>query len=178
MEISNNKLESFILEKCKLAPLKESSDSDKYLKWLKDEDINQFLESRFDRYSRSSLRSFIKNIIESKNTFFYGIYSLDGIHIGNIKLGPINEHHKFADIGFLIGDKNFYRKGIATEALKKVCNYAFSLGVEKITAGSYENNLASIATLKKVGFSIEGYRSNYVSFKGNRIGVYIFGLNP
>lgn len=178
MEISNNKLESFVLEKCKLAPLKENSDSDKYLNWLRDESINQFLEARFDPYSRSSLRNFIKNIIEAKNTLFYAIYSLDGIHIGNIKLGPINEHHKYADIGFLIGDKNFYRKGIATEALKKVCNYAFSLGVEKITASTYENNLASIATLKKVGFSIEGYRPNQVSFKGRRIGVYIFGLNP
>lgn len=178
MEISYDKLESFNLKKCKLKPLKEDSDLDKYLSWLKDENTNQFLEARFDHHTISSLRIFIKNIIESKNNLFYGIYSLDDIHIGNIKLGPINKNHYTADIGFLIGDKNFYRKGIATEALKKLCEYAFTLGIEKISAGAYENNLASIATLNKAGFSIEGYKSNHVFFKGNRIGVYIFGLNP
>ena len=30
----------------------------------------------------------------------------NNLHIGNIKLGPINSHHNRADIGFIIGDKN------------------------------------------------------------------------
>ena len=29
------------------------------------------------------------------------------IHIGNIKLGPVNEYHNTADISYFLGDKNY-----------------------------------------------------------------------
>jgi RimJ/RimL family protein N-acetyltransferase len=178
MEVIHIKLESFILKNCKLSPLTPDSVSENYVNWLNDENINRFLELRFIKHTNLSIRAYVERVIKSKDTLFYGIYSLNDIHIGNIKLGPINMNHKFADVGFLIGDKNFYNKGIASEALRKICDYAFSLGVLKITAGAYEDNLASIATLKKVGFIIEGYRPNYVCAHKKRIGIYIFGLDP
>ena len=39
-------------------------------------------------------------------------------HIGNIKLGPINWIHRYGDISLLIGDKDYWGKGIATEAIR------------------------------------------------------------
>jgi RimJ/RimL family protein N-acetyltransferase len=178
MKIIHQKLESFTMHKCQLKPLDIEAVSENYLNWLNDENINQFLELRFTKHTKHSIRSYIESVIRGQDTMFYGIYSLDGIHIGNIKLGPININHKFAEIGFLIGDKKFYKKGIASESLRKICDYAFSLGVLKITAGAYEDNLASIATLKKVGFIIEGYRPNYFYSGKKRSGIYIFGLDP
>ena len=58
---------------------------------------------------------------------------------------------------YLIGDKNYWRQGYATEVVSHVTQYGFeNLGLEKITAGCYEPNVGSINVLKKNGFKVEG----------------------
>ena len=41
-------------------------------------------------------------------------------NIGNIKIDPINEIHKFGEYGILIGDKEYWGKGFAREASEEV----------------------------------------------------------
>ena len=46
------------------------------------------------------------------------------IHVGNIKLGPINTKHKYAEISYFIGDKKYHNLGIKSLTIKKVCQIA------------------------------------------------------
>ncbi|MBR4820433.1 GNAT family N-acetyltransferase, partial [bacterium] len=49
------------------------------------------------------------------------------------KIGSINSYHKYADVGFLIGEKDYWGKGIATEAIKLATDFAFNtLGLQTI----------------------------------------------
>jgi len=57
----------------------------------------------------------------------------------------------------MIGRKEFWGKGYAFEAWNLLIGHAFlRLGLQKIVAGVVESNVASLKTLQKLGFQIEG----------------------
>src|SRR3989344_7036025 len=78
-----------------------------YLSWMNDKTVNQFLESRFQRWTIIKLKQYISEITIDLHNLFLAIVLKNGNkHIGNIKIGPINTFHKFADLGLVIGDKS------------------------------------------------------------------------
>ena len=164
-----------INENLALRPFNLEMVNDTYLSWMRDPAINRFLESRFSNFNIQSLLYYVNTILSSDNNFFFGIF-FDDIHIGNIKLGPIDFNHLTADLGFLIGDKNFHGMGICFNSIMSILEFSKELGLKKITAGSYAQNQASINVLKKCGFICEGIRIKQVIFKEKRIDTLIFGI--
>ena len=109
-----------------LRRLTEEDATENYVRWMNDPDINQYLESRFYTQTIESTKAFIRSVTNDNN-YQFGIFVKDTEkHIGNIKIGGINLYHKFADIGFLIGEKDYWGKGIASEAVKLATDYAFN----------------------------------------------------
>jgi len=153
-----------------------------YLNWLKNPLVNAHLEIRFDIPTGiEELQLFIKKMNECADTLFMGIFKKDGNkHIGNIKLGPINQYHRFAEVGFLIGDPAEWGKGYAARAIELISNYGFlQLGLVKLTAGCYENNYGSHRALLKAGFQEEGRETLKYEFNGIRQDGIRFGkLSP
>ena len=65
--------------------------------------------------------------------------------------------HGFADISLLIGEKEYWGKGIATQAIELISNFAFeTLNLHKLKAGCYSENIGSKKAFEKVGFNLEG----------------------
>src|SRR3989344_296586 len=152
-----------------LRPIISSDATNAYVGWLNDPEVNQYLESRFSTHSTESLRKYIEEIITNPNNHFFAIVRRDSEkHIGNIKLGPIDWNHKTGDIGLMIGDKSSWGKGYATEAIGLVTNYAFDeLGLRKVTAGAYENNIGSIKAFLKQGFVEEGRKKKHFKYENS-----------
>ena len=147
-----------------------------YVDWLNNPEINKYLESRFFTHSLDSTREFVRQMKEDDTVFLFGIF-VDNKHIGNIKLGPVLPEHNRANIGLLIGEKEYWGKGIAVEVIKAVVNFAFSeLCLEKIDAGCYESHIASKIIFMRAGFSVECLLPGHVICDGKREGIYLFGL--
>jgi RimJ/RimL family protein N-acetyltransferase len=163
-----------------LKNLKEEDVQANYLKWLVDPEVNRFLEVRFEKkQSLEKIRGFVKSMNESKNDLLLGLFEKKGgCHIGNIRLGPTVKEHARSPIGYLIGEKLYWNKGYGTEAIQRVVRYGFeSLGLEKITAGCYENNLGSSKALEKSGFTLEARMPRSVIFENRRIASLMFGID-
>ncbi len=145
-------------ERIYLRRLRISDTTEKYVRWLNDPEINQYLESRFSVATLNSVKDYIGKVSGDSSSLSFAIIRKDNNnHIGNIKIGSIDPHHKTADMGIMIGDRNSWGKGYATEAIKILSDYAFNdLGMRKMTAGAYENNLGSIKAFIKAGFRKEG----------------------
>ena len=98
-------------------------------------------------------------------------------HIGNIKLGPINWIYRIADIGVLIGEKDCWGEGYATEAIALIKEYAFNvLGLHKLTAGSIGLNEGSVKAFQKNNFKIEGVRKKHAFINGSYVDAILLGL--
>lgn len=160
-----------------LRKMKISDANKNYLHWLNDSEINQYLEARFEKFNLSRLRSYVHKISHDRNYLFLAIiHRSTGKHIGSIKIGPVILPHRFADVGIIIGEKSFWGKGFACEAIRLAKDYAFrKLKINKLTAGSYSNNIGSIKAFKKSGFSVEGIRKKQYLYKGSYVDSILLG---
>lgn len=152
--------------------------SEAYVSWLNDPLTNQYLESRYTIHTAESTRAFVASILGSPNNLLLGIRSPDShAHVGNIKLGPINETHGSADIGILIGERAAWGKGIATSAITRLADVARTqLGLRKLTAGCYASNVGSKKAFEKAGFEIEGVRKAQFLMAGHPEDLVLLGL--
>lgn len=140
-----------------LRKISETDVNEKYLGWLNDSEINKYLETRWGKQTFQSILEFVKSKFNSDNEPLFAICTLEGNHIGNIKLGPINPNHKSADVSLFIGEKEFWGKGYATEAITLITDYGFkTLNLNKLKAGAYAENLGSVNAFKKCGYLQEG----------------------
>jgi RimJ/RimL family protein N-acetyltransferase len=145
---------------------------------VKDAEVTQYLESRFHDNSLEALEKYVRNRMKDSNEVFLAIVeNKHDMHIGNIKLGPINWIHRIADIGILIGEKDHWGKGIGTEAIRLTVDYAFgTLNLHKLTAGCYSPNNASLKAFQKNGFEIEGIRKKHRYYDGKYVDAILLGL--
>ena len=169
-----------ITERLVLRELSSEDVSEKYVSWLSNPEINQYLESRFLEYQLGDVVEFIEKLAKDPSSLLFGIFIKEEMnHIGNIKLNLGNLYHKRADIGIMIGDRDQWGNGYATEAITAVTQYGFEvLGLKKITAGCYESNIGSKNAFEKVGFQVEGFLRSQVETGNNREGVWQFGILP
>ena len=154
-----------------------SDANENYLHWMNDPDINQYLESRFEKTDLIKLRAYVRKTVRERRCLFLAIIRrLSGEHIGNIKIGPVVLPHRFADVGIIIGEKSYWGKGLASEAIRLAKDYAFrKLKINKLTAGAYSNNIGSIRAFKKSGFSVEGVRKKQYLYNGGYVDAVILG---
>ncbi|MCX7827612.1 MAG: GNAT family N-acetyltransferase [Thermanaerothrix sp.] len=123
-----------------------------YVKWMNDPEVTRYLESRFRSYTRQDLVEFVKAASSSGRDFLFGIF--DGEHhIGNIKIGSVDWRHRYGDLGLVVGLKEYWGRGIATQAIMFCCSYAHrELGLRKLFAGIYDGNTGSLKAFLKAGF--------------------------
>jgi RimJ/RimL family protein N-acetyltransferase len=150
--------------------------SDNYLKWMNDYEIVKYTESRHIVHTKESLLDFVSTINNERNYCFAIIDIQTGTHIGNIKIGNIHPVYKYGEIGLIVGNKEYWGQGIATEAILLCVDFAFKeLELHRLRAGMYELNIASKKSFEKAGFQQEGCEIKKCLFEGRWINSYIYG---
>ncbi|MEM7746911.1 MAG: GNAT family protein [Pseudomonadota bacterium] len=127
-----------------------------YRYWFDDEEITQYLEWR-TRVTSETIRDYIAQNNTSDNAVLLGMFlTPERLHIGNIKIGPIDWYHGRGAVGLVIGDKSRWGQGYGCRAIQLVRHLAFDqLGLHKLYAGSLRQNLGSIKAFEKAGFERE-----------------------
>jgi RimJ/RimL family protein N-acetyltransferase len=83
----------------------------------------------------------------------------DGRYIGNIRLKILNTISRRADISLGIFIPTFRDKGLGTEALELIIDFAFkTLNLISLELRVFSNNDRAIAVYKKLGFQEIGLR--------------------
>lgn len=129
---------------------------DAYLEWLADPDVIKYLQVRFGGRGPDDAQAFI-NSFDHVDRFLFGIHAVENDrYIGNITLRA-DPNHLFAHMGYLIGEKDYWRSNAAIEATSLVCDFAFfDRGLRKILEATTENHIASNFNFRRLGFTFEG----------------------
>ena len=145
---------------------------------MNDLEVQKYTEQKYKKHSIADIKNFVRKKNKSKNEFLYGIFLKKNnfnIHIGNIKLGPVNYIHKTSHISYFIGEKEMRGKNYTTLAIKMIIKIAKKKGIKKIKAGLYEMNKGSEKVLKKNGFKIEGKPKSEIIYNKKRYNSYLYG---
>ena len=150
--------EKFTGEKVYLRLVELSDCTERYVAWLADPEVNQYLETRYAPQTLDMIRAFVGGMIESPHSYLFAICEMNGDrHVGNVKIGPIVPRHLFADVSYFIGEREAWGKGYGSEAVRLVTKIGFErLGLHRCQAGLYESNVGSHRLLEKAGYTYEG----------------------
>ncbi len=118
-----------------------------------------------------------------KNSFLTGhsmrwaiIRKEDNRFVGTIGLNNLSKGMKRAEIGFEM-HPDFWRTGITSEALKAVLHYSFTeMGLHRMGAVTFMDNVASIKLLEKHGFEQEGILRSYLFQGGQSFDARVFSV--
>ena len=151
MKLSNQRV--FVEgNKIYLKILEKEDASQEYCNWLNDPIVNKYLETR--QATIFDLEKYIEEKLRSNKCLFFGIFWKEyNKHIGNIKLEPIDFAKSCATVGIIIGDRNYWGRGLATEAIRVLVDYMFSeLRLKEVNLGVIFENKPAIRVYEKCGF--------------------------
>ena len=151
--------------------------SSKYVNWINDNEVNMYLETR-GNYTLDLLKAYIEE--QHKNeVYFWAIHLKESnIHIGNIKIDPIDTQSNSGEYGILMGDKLNWGKGYAKEASLRIIKYCFEeLKLSKITLGVIENNINAAFLYKNMGFEIDEIRRDVGIYNNKLCNLLRMSLN-
>jgi len=157
-----------------LRPL-ETGDLRRCVKWFSDPEIIRFL-GRGTPVTLAEEERWFHDYERRGDDQIFAI-EVEGRHIGNLGLHRIDRTHRKAEIGIVIGEPEFWSKGIGTEAMRVALRYAFGpLGMNKISLEVLEYNARAIHTYEKLGFQKEGVHREDVYKDGRFVHVVRMSL--
>ncbi|HEY9080140.1 GNAT family protein [Magnetovibrio sp.] len=130
-----------------------------YVDWLNNPEITGFLVGvRNHVHDLDGVRRFVQSVLESENAILFAIVDRQSNrHIGNIKIGPIDWSNESSHVSLFIGEREFWGKGYASQAISLVVSYGFTkLGLNRLEAGVVDGNSASLKAFLRNGFREEG----------------------
>lgn len=119
-----------------------------------DPEVMKYLSLRTIEQTQASLQKHIKQWLEYNFGMWAVIDKQSGIMIGRCGLGFL-ENTPEVELGYVF-DKDYWNKGLATEASIATLNYGFrEVKLSKIVAIAKPKNIASIRVIQKVGMQFQ-----------------------
>jgi RimJ/RimL family protein N-acetyltransferase len=158
-----------------LRPL-EKADLENRVRWYNDPRVRETLVMDETFELRKTIAWFERVADDDRRAEFV-IQSPDGRPVGVTGLIDIDRQHGVAECYCVIGEKDFWGKGLGTEIHSILIQWAFEkLGLYKIRADIRANNPAIFRVVEKLGFKIEGTLRKEKIVDGQRIDLCRIGL--
>ena len=133
-----------------------TADAPALVKHANNANIARQLRDRFPHpYTAADARRFIESIVAVRPVTTFAI-DVDGEAVGGIGFSAGTDVERYsAEIGYWLAEP-FWGRGIATEALRIVSDYAFqSCNVLRLFALPFADNVRSTRVLEKAGYTRE-----------------------
>lgn len=136
----------------------EPDDYKTSIRWRKDDQIWDMLGGAKYFVSEAYEKKWIEDtIFNSKEIRLAICLKEDDKYIGNAYINNIDMINRTGISHVLIGEKSYWGKGYAGEALKMLLDYVFNeRGLHRIMALVLESNIQSVKMLVKLGYRQEG----------------------
>ena len=156
----------------------ERKDLDEIMKWVNDQEVTKYLTAFLYPISRVEEEKFLERAMSRNDTEKnLVIETKEGVYIGQISLHKIDWKNNNAELGIVIGNKEYRGKGYGTEAINNLLDHAFNqMNLYKIYLRVFEYNQRGINCYKKCGFKEEGRLRKGHFYDGKYHDVILMGL--
>ena len=123
--------------------------------WWRDKELIALTSGDFTLLSDQEIQKQVNEITIDKNSFHFMIKA-DGKTVGHINLNKLGNHK--AELQIVIGEKDYWGRGIGNKAAKEILNAAKQLGFQKIKIEVRPKNSRAINLYHKLGFKNLGLK--------------------
>lgn len=162
-----------------LRPLVVADLNERYQQWLNDDEVCRYNSHATFPYTAEKMQAYFQSLHTNANTqiVLAMIHKDSGAHVGNISLQAINWVSRNAEFAILLGDKNFWGTGAATEASLLICRYGFErLNLHRIYCGTSSENRGMQKLATRMGMQQEGIRRQAMFKNGQYVDVLEYGV--
>ena len=130
------------------------------MSWLNDPEVCEHNSHHVYPYTKAQGQGYIESTSRDDHNLVLAILAKESKkHIGNIALQKIDLLARSAEYAILIGDKDYWGKGVASEASRLILGHGFTaLNLHRIHCGTGSTNTAMQKLAGKLGFKEEGRR--------------------
>ena len=140
-------------------------DTENIVRWRNSDFVNKRFLYRA-QFTPESHNNWMKNMVETKKVYQF-IINCDGVDVGSSYLRDVDAENRKAEYGMFIGEKDYLGKGIGQKAVKLTLDFAFSqLNLHKVFCRIISDNIMSIKSCEKSGFTVEGTFKDEVFIDG------------
>ncbi len=163
-----------------LRPVRRT-DLANFLKWFNDPEVTQYL-SMYLPMTEMGEEKYIEDLGSTRARtdaplVIEAIVGSETKPIGTVGLHNINNKDRNASFGIAIGEKEYWSKGLGTEAARLIVAYGFGeLNLHRINSSALGFNERSIRMHLAVGFVQEGRQRDAIFKKGSYTDMVVFGL--
>jgi RimJ/RimL family protein N-acetyltransferase len=143
---------------------KKMSDARNDYRWQSDPDLARLDATRPLRLSFTAY--LLDYSVELRSPGFrrypLAIDTIEGAHIGNCTLYDIDEKQQEAQLGILIGNRDYWDKGYGTDAVSAVTRFVFTTTtLQRLYLKSLDWNLRAHRSFDKCGFTPTGFMKRH-----------------
>lgn len=157
-----------------LRELQMSDLEGNWYRWFNDEEITRFQNKHLFPHTIEKQRRYYESLQADETEAVLAIIEdTTDKHIGNVGLHKIDWVHRSAELGIVIGEKEYWGKSIGKQAWRMITEYGFrTLNLHRVGAIIMDGNTSSFRCAEAAGFKVEG-RIRQMFYKN---GKYIDGF--
>ena len=161
-----------------LRSLRQDDLAGNWYTWLNDPVVTRYQDKGIIPNTREKQQSYFEHLAKSSSDVVFAIvFDQTDRHIGNIGLHRIDFIHRHADVGIILGEKDYWNKGFASQSIQAIVKYAIgTLNLHRLTAYVMKENAGSLKAFTKAGFVEEGCMKEYYYKNGRYLDVYVLGF--
>ncbi len=137
------------------------SDTEEFYNWSCDREVTQYSLSAYSYpQSKTDISNWLSEINATSKTVSFGVCCSETNQlIGYAGIASISSLNRSGEYFILIGNKEYWGKGVGTEITKVITDYGFNtLGLHRIELAAYADNPAAIRAYEKSGYVHEGVK--------------------
>jgi RimJ/RimL family protein N-acetyltransferase len=158
--------------------LTTANTSDRWSNWSADPDVMGPLNVPVRHMSKDDLARYIARF-DNDNGYLIGVFAKTmSLHIGFFMI-ETNKMHATAGFNLVIGDKQYWGKGVVNEVRAALLDEFFEQrGVEKTSGTPLARNFPAVFNYKAQGWRLEGVMKGQCKsvVDGSRLDQYHFGM--
>lgn len=129
--------------------------TERCLSWFRNGTVTQFWSAR-NLQRDYVLRYIDEGVATGTNHMLALCETATGLHIGNVKIGPIDRSNGTSDLVTVIGDRSFWGKYLATEAISLATKVVFTrFVIRKLCCIIIGNNVGSVKRYTLGGWHVQ-----------------------
>jgi len=162
-------------EKVRLRPVEER-DLPQFVRWLADPELTRWLAAIGSPPTLEEEYEWWHDKRSDPDSVLWAIETLDGRLVGTTELRLALRAER-AELGIAIHDKTWWGKGLGTDAVRLVVDYAFEeLNLNRVELTTDEDNARAIRCYEKVGFVREGLLRKHRLVEGRFGNTVVMGI--
>jgi RimJ/RimL family protein N-acetyltransferase len=161
-----------------LRALRDNDLQGSWYGWFNDPEVTIFQNKGFYPNTMEKQEEFYRSLRADSTQVTLAIEATEGnLHIGNVTLRGINWVHRSAELGIVVGDKNYWGKKFGEQAWWLMTRYGFlTLNLNRIMAQMMKENSRSLRSALRSGYQVEGEMKQYYFKNGAYRDVLICGV--